>query len=238
MCELRFAFRQTIPVMLGYIFLGIAFGLMLNDAGYHFVWAFFISVVVYAGSMQFVLVTLLSGGAALLYAAMMTFFINGRHIFYGLSLIEKYSQMGKSYPYMIFSLTDETYSLMCRTKVPEGLNEKRVMLLISLLDHSYWVLGSLLGGLAGALITFDSTGIEFSMTALFTAIVVEQWREKSNRLPILMGAGFTLLFLLVLGPDSYFILPALALSVGALLLKKGRGRLTTAPTTNEKEHHD
>jgi 4-azaleucine resistance transporter AzlC len=217
LANLQFAFRQTIPVMLGYVFLGIAFGLMLNDAGYSFVWAFFASVVIYAGSMQFVLVTLLGGGASLIYAALMTFFVNGRHIFYGLSLVEKYQNMGKSYPYMIFSLTDETYSLQCQLKVPEHLNEKRVMLLVSLLDHSYWVAGSLLGGLAGHFIIFDSTGIEFSMTALFTAIVVEKWREKNNRLSVLIGSGCSLLFLLLLGADR-FILPALALSVAVLLL--------------------
>jgi 4-azaleucine resistance transporter AzlC len=167
--------------------------------------------------MQFVLVTLLGGGAGLLYTAMMTLFVNGRHIFYGLSLVEKYQNMGKSYPYMIFSLTDETYSLECQLKVPQHLNEKRVMLLVSLLDHSYWVAGSLLGGLVGRFIIFDSTGIEFSMTALFTAIVVEKWREKSNRLPVLIGSGCSLLFLLLLGADR-FILPALALSVAVLLL--------------------
>jgi 4-azaleucine resistance transporter AzlC len=221
MNDLRFAFRQTIPVMLGYIFLGIAFGLMLSDAGYNFIWAFLISVIVYAGSMQFVMVTLLSGGAGLLYTAMMTLFVNGRHIFYGLSLIEKYQDMGKKYPYMIFSLTDETYSVLCRTKVPENMDEKKVMFYVSMLDHCYWVTGSLIGGLAGQFIIFDSTGIEFSMTALFTAIVVEQWQEKSNRISILIGGVFSVMFLLILGPDR-FILPSLAMSVFMLLFLRKR----------------
>lgn len=217
--DIHFAFRQTIPVMLGYIFLGTAFGLMLNDAGYHFLWAFLISTVVYAGSMQFVMVVLLSGGAGLLYTAMMTLFINGRHIFYGLSLVEKFKKMGKSYPYMIFSLTDETYSVLCRTKIPSDRNENKVMLYISLLNHSYWVLGSVIGGLAGQWIGFNTTGIEFSMTALFTAIVVEQWQEKSNRLSIFIGGFSAIFFLLVLGPDR-FIMPTLMLSVFVILLMK------------------
>lgn len=123
--EYAYAFTQTIPVLLGYIFLGIAFGLMLQDAGYNWLWAFLISLCVYAGSMQFVLVTLLTGGASLLSTFAMTLFINGRHIFYGLSFIEKYKKMGKAYPYMVFSLTDETYSVLCSLKVPEGMDEKR-----------------------------------------------------------------------------------------------------------------
>lgn len=172
--EVRFAFTQTIPVMLGYLFLGIAFGLMMQDAGYSFWWAFFSSVCIYAGSMQFVLVTLLTSGASLLYAAIMTLFINGRHLFYGLSFIEKFRGMGKRYPYMVFSLTDETYSVLCSLKVPESLDEKRVSLLISLLDHLYWVMGSVLGGMVGQFIKFDTTGIDFSMTALFVVIVLNQ----------------------------------------------------------------
>lgn len=215
----HFAFKQTIPVMMGYIFLGTAFGLMLNDAGYNFIWAFLISTVVYAGSMQFVMVTLLGGGAGLLYTAMMTLFVNGRHIFYGLSLVEKYKGMGKSFPYMIFSLTDETYSVLCRTLVPDKLNEKKVVFYISFLHQCYWVFGSLLGGVAGQLITFNTAGIEFSMTALFTAIVVEQWQDKGHRLAIMCGACFSLLLLLLLGPER-FIMPSLMLSVCFLLLMK------------------
>lgn len=217
--NLRFAFRQTIPVMLGYIFLGIAFGLMLNDAGYHFLWAFFISVVVYAGSMQFLMVTLFTGGASLVSAAIMTLFVNGRHIFYGLSLVERFKKMGKIYPYMIFSLTDETYSVLCRTKIPAHVCEKKVMFYISLLNHSYWVLGSVLGGLVGQMISFNTAGIEFSMTALFTAIVVEQWQEKRNRLSIVIGGFSSILFLLILGSNR-FIMPALMLSVCMILFMK------------------
>lgn len=218
---IQFAFQQSIPVMLGYIFLGIAFGLMMHDAGYHFLWAMTISAVVYAGSMQFVMVTLLTGGAGFLYTAVMTLFINGRHIFYGFSFIEKYRKMGKAYPYMIFSLTDETYSLLCRVKVPSELDEKRAMFWISLLDQCYWIAGSVIGGLMGSLITFDSTGIDFSMTALFVAIVVEQWQESKSHAPALIGFLTSLFFLIVLGADK-FILPALSVSVVILLgIRKG-----------------
>lgn len=211
-----FAFRQSIPVMLGYIFLGIAFGLLLQDAGYSFVWAFLISVCVYAGSMQFVLVSLLTGGAGLLYTAVMTFFINGRHIFYGLSFVEKFKKMGKACPYMVFSLTDETYSVLCGTKVPEEMEEDKVFFWISLLDQSYWVIGSVLGAVAGSYITFDTTGIDFSMTALFLVIVTEQWQEQKSHFAAITGAVCGVIWLLLLGPDR-FILPALCSCVVILL---------------------
>lgn len=214
--EFGYAFTQTIPVMLGYLFLGIAFGLMLQDAGYSFWWAFLASVFIYAGSMQFVLVTLLTSGVSLVYAAVMTLFINGRHIFYGLSFIEKFRNMGKAYPYMVFSLTDETYSVLCSLKAPEHMNEKRVAFLIALLDQIYWITGSVLGGVIGELITFDTTGVDFSMTALFVVIVLNQWLESKEHRPALVGAFIGIACLWLLGADK-FLLPALTLTALILL---------------------
>lgn len=214
--EIRFAFTQTVPVLLGYIFLGIAFGLLLQDAGYSFWWAFFCSLFIYAGSMQFVLVTLLTGSVSLIYAAVMTLFINGRHIFYGLSFIEKFRKMGTIYPYMIFSLTDETYSVLCSLKVPDKMNEKRVSFFIALFDHSYWITGSVLGAVIGELITFDTTGVDFSMTALFVVIVLNQWMESREHRPALIGAVIGIICLLLFGADK-FLLPALTITALALL---------------------
>ena len=214
--EVHFAFTQTIPVLLGYLFLGIAFGLLIQDAGYSFWWAFFCSLFIYAGSMQFVLVTLLTGGVSLIYAAVMTLFINGRHIFYGLSFIEKFRKMGKAYPYMIFSLTDETYSVLCSLRVPDMMDEKRISFLIALFDHSYWIIGSVLGAVIGELITFDTTGIDFSMTALFVVIVLNQWMESREHRPALIGAIIGMVCLFLFGADK-FLLPALTITVLALL---------------------
>ena len=219
----KFAFRQTIPVMLGYLFLGIAFGILLQDAGYSVVWALLASVMVYAGSMQFVLVDLLRTGAGLLTVAMMTLFINGRHIFYGLSFVEKYKKTGKAYPYMVFSLTDETYSVLCNLKVPEGMDWGKVSFLISLLDHCYWIAGSVIGALAGSHIPFDSTGIDFSMTALFIVIVSEQWQGQKSHFPTLLGTISGIVWLLLLGPDR-FILPALCTCMVILLWTDRRRR--------------
>ena len=216
MQEFRFAFTQTIPVMLGYLFLGFAFGLMLQDAGYNFWWAFLCSLFVYAGSMQFVLVTLLTGGVSLIYAAVMTLFINGRHIFYGLSFIEKFRKMGKTYPYIVFSLTDETYSVLCGLKVPEQMSESRVSFLIALLDQLYWIIGSVLGAVIGQVVTFDSTGIDFSMTALFVVIVLNQWMDSKEHKPALIGGVVGIVCLMLFGADK-FLLPALSITALALL---------------------
>ena len=213
--ELRYAFVQSIPVMLGYLFLGFAFGLMLNDAGYGFWWAFFLSLFVYAGSMQFVLVTLLTAGASLWYTMLMTLFVNGRHMFYGLSFVEKFKKMGAAYPYMVFSLTDETFSLLCDLKVPEGMREDRICFYLSLLDQIYWIVGSCVGALAGSVLPFDTTGIDFAMTALFTVIVVNQWMETEEHKPPIICAIVGILCLVILGPDT-FLLPAL--SITAILL--------------------
>ena len=214
--ELRYAIVQSVPVMLGYLFLGFAFGLMLNDAGYGFWWAFFISLFVYAGSMQFVLVTLFTAGASLWYTLIMTLFVNGRHMFYGLSFVEKFKKMGVTYPYMIFSLTDETFSLLCDLKVPEGMREERVSFYISLLDHCYWLLGSCVGAVAGRVLPINTMGIDFSMTALFTVIVVNQWMDTKEHKPAIIGGAVGVLCLILLGADA-FLLPALTITAIILL---------------------
>ena len=208
--EIKYSFIQSIPVMLGYIFLGIAFGLLLNDAGYNFVWAFFISLFVYAGSMQFLMVSLITGGAGLIYAATITLFVNGRHIFYGLPFISKFKNMGRRYPYMVFSLTDETFSVLCNLKTPEGMSENNVMFDISVLNQFYWVFGSVLGGILGDMITFDTTGIDFSMTALFVVIVINQWLESKEHRPALIGGIVSIICVYVIGADN-FLLPTLAI---------------------------
>ena len=216
----RFAFYKTIPVLLGYLFLGLAFGLLLQEAGYSFWWALLSSGIVYAGSIQFVLVEFLSGGTGLLTVAVMTLLINSRHAFYGLSFVEKFRKM-KTYPYMIFSLTDETYSLLCSLKVPEGIDEKKAMFLIALFDQLYWVTGSVLGAALGQILPFDMTGIDFAMTALFVTIFVDQWREAKSHLPAIAGLCSAAVCLLIFG-GSNFILPSLIITVGILMALKGR----------------
>lgn len=215
--ELFFAFRRSIPVLFGYLFLGIAFGLMLQSAGYGFIWAFFASTTIYAGSGQFALVGLLSGGASLLVISLMMLSINSRHIFYGLSFIEKFKSMGKRGLYMIFSLTDETYSLLCSTAVPEELDEHKTLFYIAVLDQLYWIGGSVLGALIGQLIPFNSEGVEFAMTALFVVIFIEQWIAAKNHIPACLGAVCGVVSLIIAGADN-FILPALIAAVALLTI--------------------
>ncbi len=225
----RFVFVRTMPVMFAFLFLGIAFGLLLERAGYNFLWALFISTFVYAGSMQFVLIPFLGSSMGIIAVILMTLSINSRHMFYGLSFIEKFKSMGKAYPYMIFSLTDETYSLLCSTKVPEGMNENKVFFFISLFNHVYWVTGSVLGALIGGMITFDTTGIDFAMTALFVVIFVEQWLAARTHIPAIIGIVCGIVSLLIFGPAN-FILPALIVSIAILLAGKNLIRAKEART--------
>jgi len=214
----KFAFIHTLPVMFGYVFLGIAFGILMAQAGYGVWWSLAASALIFAGSMQFLMVELLTGGATVLLTAAMTFLLNSRHLFYGLSFIEKFRSLGKERHYMIFSLTDETYSVLCSLSDEESTPSK--MTKIAVMNQCWWVLGSVIGGLIGTHLPFDTAGIDFSMTALFVVILIEQILSAKTRLPILMGLGSSLVFLLLLGPDK-FILPSLIATVAMLLGARG-----------------
>lgn len=219
---LYFAFKMSLPVLFGYLFLGSAFGIMLYEAGYNFIWAIIISIFVYAGSGQFLLVSMLTSHAALSDIAIMTFFVNSRHIFYGISFIEKFRSYSWRYPYLIFSLTDETYGVNSSfSDVPKGVNEGDARFLIGLFDHIYWIIGSVIGSLAGQLIKIDFTGIDFSMTALFTVIFIDQMRASKSKLPGIIGVFCAIICLLIFGADK-FLLPSLIVTVAILLLSKSR----------------
>lgn len=216
------AFPYTIPVLTGYLFIGIAFGVMYAEKGYSFLWAILMSVLVYAGSGQYLAVNFFVPGISFLQIIFLTFMVNVRHIFYGISLVERFNKIGKSRWYMIFALTDETYSLLCTTKIPKDVDESKFLFAISVLDHSYWVLGSAIGAIAGTLLPISSEGIEFAMTALFVVIFIEQWMEKKNRMPAVIGVVTAVICLLIFGADG-FVLPAM-LAIMALLFA-GKKRL-------------
>lgn len=216
------AFPYTIPVLTGYLFIGIAFGVMYAEKGYSFLWAILMSLLVFAGSGQYLAVNFFVPGISFAHVIFMTLMVNIRHIFYGLSLLERFNRMGWKRWYMIFGLTDETYSLLCTTHVPDGVDEEKFLFAIATLDQSYWVIGSAIGGLAGTLIPFNSTGIDFAMTALFLVIFVEQWMDKKNRIPELIGIGAAFVCLQIFGADR-FVLPSMILII--ILLFMGRKRL-------------
>lgn len=221
--DIKIALVDTVPVMTGYLFLGFGFGLLLQSNGYGAWWALFMSLTVYAGSMQYVAVGLLAGGAGLLYTAVTTLTVNARHLFYGISLVEKYRDTGKAKPYLIFSLTDETYSLVCGEDAgSRAQNKNRYFLLVSLFDQFYWVLGSVLGALLGEVIPVDTQGIDFALTALFITIFVEQWLGAKEHRPALAGVGISVLSLLLFGEN--FLIPALGLITILLLLMRKKGK--------------
>ena len=213
------AFPVTVPVLMGYLAIGMAFGLMLQSIGYGVVWAFFMSLTIYAGSGQYLGVSLLATGASLPQVAFLTLMINFRHLVYGLSMLEKFRGMGARKLYMMFSLTDETYALLSSARPPEGVEEHDFYFCVALLDHSYWILGSIIGSLVGAALGFDTTGVDFAMTALFLVIAVGQWKAAGSHLPALLGAAATLVSLLLVGAED-MLLHALGIIVLVLTLMR------------------
>ena len=204
----KMAFPYTIPILTGYLFIGIAFGVMYAQKSYGPLWAGLMSLTVFAGAGQYLATNFFVPGTSLVQVFFLTLMINIRHIFYGVSLLKPFSTMGKLKWYMIFGLTDETYSLLCTTKVPKEVSPNKFLFAIASLNHSYWTAGSIIGSIAGKYIPFDATGIDFAMTALFVVILVEQWMEKSNRLPICVGIICAVVMLFIFG-SSNFVLPTM-----------------------------
>lgn len=216
---LRAAFPHTVPVMTGYLFLGTAFGILLQSKGYGAPWALLMSLFIYAGSMQFVAVSLLAAGFQPLSAMLLTLMVNARHIFYGISMLGRFKTMGREKPYMIFSLTDETFSLLVSADPPEEIDRNRFFLCVSALNQTYWVLGSVFGSLVGMALPFSAEGIEFVMTALFVVIFIDQWRSGEGRLPAALGIAVALACLLLFSAE-WFILPTMGVLVLLLSLTR------------------
>ena len=210
------ALIATLPVLTGYLVLGFGFGIIMKANGFGVALTAAMSLLIYAGSMQYAAIGLMTGGASLLTVALTTLMVNARHLFYGISMLEKYRDVGKAKPYLIFGLTDETYSLLC-TDLEEIPAEQRrdYCLWVTLLDHLYWVGGSVLGALAGTVLQFNSEGIDFALTALFLVVFTEQWLSARRHGPALIGVGVSVLSLLIFGRES-FLIPAM-LGIGVML---------------------
>ena len=215
----KYAFVRSLPIMAGYIVLGLGFGVLLQSKGYGVGWALAMGGLIYAGSMQYVAIDLLAGGASLISAALMTLMVNARHLFYGISMLERYKDTGAAKPYLIFSLTDETYSVVCSGDVPDGVDRKKYYFWVSLLDQFYWVVGCVAGALLGSVLPFDTTGIDFSMTALFLVVMVEQWRSTCEHTPALVGLGVSLVCLLIFGSSNFLIPSMIGITVALTLLR-------------------
>ena len=217
---LRAAFPHTIPVLTGYLILGAAYGILMNSKGFSLLWIIIASVFVYAGSMQFVSVALLTMGFDPFGAFLMTIAVNARHIFYGISMLHQYRGTGRLKPYLIFSLTDESFSILCSAKAPEGVDEKWFYLAISLLNHIYWITGSIIGGILGSLITINTKGIDFVLTALFVVILINQWQSTTNHLPALIGIASAILCRILFGPADFIIPSMICILLFVTILRK------------------
>lgn len=215
----RRALLKTAPVMAGYMVLGTGFGILMKINGFGLGWTLAMSVFVFAGSMQYVGISLMVSHASLFSIALTTLMVNARHLFYGVSMIGKYKGAGTFKPYLMHALTDETYSLVVSEKPPEHLNPFSYYSLISLLNHFYWISGSLIGSLIGSWLPFDPAGIDFSMTALFVTVFVEQWLTQTEHRPALIGLGASVICLLLFGANR-FLIPAMVLITAVLLFSR------------------
>ena len=208
------AFRDSIPVMAGYIVLGMGFGILLSAKGYGVLWAVAAGIIIYSGTMQFAAAEMFTGGAALAEAAMTAAMMGARHIFYGLTMSERYKNIhGLKKAYMIFSLTDETYSLVCES------DDEDYCFLVSLFDHIYWITGGIIGSLLGEILTFDSRGIDFALTALFVSICTEQWLNAENHLPAVIGFSASILCLVIFGAGNFLIPSMISVTVMLFVMR-------------------
>jgi len=212
---------HTIPILTGFLFFGIAYGILMSSRGYGWPWVLLTSAVVFAGALQFVGISLLTTAFDPLYAFLIAIAVNARHLFYGISMLRIYSGTGKVKPYLIFGMCDETFSILCTTEPPLGVDKRAFMMAVTLMNQSYWVLGSLIGGLIGPLLTFNTRGIDFVMTAFFIVIFINQWRSQKNHSPALIGLGAATVSLIIFGAEN-FIIPAMILIIICLTVFRSR----------------
>lgn len=217
---LLFALKKSLPVLFGYLFLGTAFGITIHQLGYNWIWSGIMALFVYAGSGQFLLASMIGSHSTVTDLAIMTLFLNSRHIFYGLTFIEKFRNTGWRFPSLIYSLTDETYGVNTSfTTVDDDIDEGTARFLIGIFDHIYWISGCMLGAIAGELIKIDFSGIEFSMTSLFVVIFIDQIRSSKSKIPAFVGICTAIVCLIIFGMDN-FILPSLIVTVALLMALK------------------
>ena len=207
--DIKFALEKSLAILPSYIVLGIGFGVMMSDAGYSWVWPVLMSVAIFGGSLQYAAVGLLSSGASILTIAIITLTIHARLFIYSLSMLDRYKGMGKVKPYLIYGLVDESYSIVSSDSIiPKEVNKKIFYLFVTLFDQIWWVIGCAIGGLLGPVIPFDTTGIDFAMTALFTVLLLEQLLRNKERRPAFLGIGVTFISLMIFG-DEIFLIPAI-----------------------------
>lgn len=226
----RAAVPYTLPICAGFLFLGMSYGFLMRSKGFSFVYPMVMSLVIFAGSMEFVTVNLLLSAFHPLHAFLLTLMVNARHLFYGISMLEKYKNMGWKKPYLIYGMCDESFSVNCTADPPPDVDRGWFMLFVTLLNHIYWVTGAAFGALLGYAVHFDTKGIEFVMTALFLVMFIDQWEKTKNHKPALIGLGCSAICLAVFGSGS-FLLPSMACIILCLLA----GKKENTKETKEQE---
>ena len=216
------AFPHTIPIFAGFWFLGMTYGIYMNVSGFSFWYPMLMSLTIFAGSIEFVTVNMLLGAFNPLQAFTMTLLINARHLFYGISMLDKFKGLGLKKIYLIFGMCDETFSINYTANIPEDVDRGWFMFFVTLLNHFYWFFGATLGGVLGSLIEFDTEGLDFVMTAMFVVIFLEQWLKEKNHTSSLLGLLLSLICLIAFGADGFMIPSMLAILIALTLL---RGRL-------------
>lgn len=217
----RAAFPLTLPICVGFLFLGMSYGFLMKSSGFATIWTAAMSLFIFAGSMEFIAMNLLVASFNPIYSFLLTLLVNARHLFYGISMLERYRGMGWKKPYLVFGLCDETFSINCTAKVPDGVDRGTFYLIVTMLNQCYWVTGAITGSLLGNILTFNTEGLDFVMTALFTVMLVNQWEEKKDHRPAIAGIAASLLCLLVFGSDI-FLIPTMAaiVLIFALMAKR------------------
>ncbi|AUO09010.1 branched-chain amino acid transporter AzlC [Paenibacillus jamilae] len=215
----RKAFPQTLPIFSGFLFLGISYGIFMNSLGFSAIYPILMSLVIFAGSMEFLTANLLLLAFNPINAFFLTLMVNARHLFYGISMLDKYKNVGNKKWYMIFGLCDESFAINSTIHVPNNVDKGWVMFFVTLLNHFYWVLGAALGGIFGSLIQFNTEGLEFAMTALFVVIFIEQWLKEEKHYSSLIGLGMSIVCLIIFG-ENHFIIPAMIAILGLLTLTR------------------
>lgn len=217
---LEAAFPHTLPVFTGFIFLGAAYGILMDANGYGVIWSLLMSLIVFGGSAQYLAITFLTSTFNPIYAFLMTLMVSARHLFYGISMLDKYKNAGKLKPFLIFGMCDETFSVVYATEAPEDVDENWFMFFITLLQYLYWAIGTLIGGILGAMITFNTDGLDFVLTALFIVIFLGQWKSNKDHKPAIIGVLSSIVAIIIFGADNFIIPAMIAIIIALSLIRK------------------
>lgn len=218
--EVMAALKTSFPIMVTFLVLGSGYGILMEKHGFGPLWSVLSGIIIFSGTVQFVSIAMLGAGSFGI-AALTALMVSARHAFFSISMIGRYRKEGKRKWYLYYALCDETYAMLSSDRCPEGVNKSGYRLLVTLFDQSSWIIGSFLGGVIGTYLNFDSTGIDFSMTALFTTVFIQQWLDAKNHIPAILGLGATLLCRIIFGNDI-FLIPAMIIIIGTLTLARGK----------------